>query len=79
MTSQYFFNVENYEIYHTTHPLKCARGGSAILIRKQMKHNPDTNVSCSEFQSTTVEIEIYGSTLYLTALYSSTRHNIKED
>ena len=47
LTSQSCFNVENYETYHTTHPLNCGRGGSVILIRKQIKHNPGTNVSCS--------------------------------
>ena len=33
LTSQSYFKINNYDTYHTTHPLNCARGGSAVIIK----------------------------------------------
>lgn len=79
LTSQSYFSIPLYETYHTIHPMNCARGGSAIIVRSSIKHHEETKISSNEFQTTTISIEVNGSPLKLTALYSPPRHNIKCD
>lgn len=78
LTRQSIFKLQNYEFYHTIHPMNCARGGSGILVRKNIKHHECTNISYDEFQITSIEIQLDGIPLTLSALYSPPRHNIKK-
>ena len=78
-TKESYFKIPLYEIYHTIHLLNCARGGSAIIVRSSLKHHEDIQISTTEFQATTIAIEMNGSEIRLCALYSPSRHNIKCD
>ena len=40
---------------------KCARGGSAIIVRSSLKHHEGSKISSAEFQATAIVTEINGS------------------
>lgn len=79
LTRHSTFCIDNYDTYHTIHPMNCARGGSAILVRKNIKHHESHKISRDEFQVTSIEIETDGIPLCLSALYSPPRHRINRD
>ena len=78
-TKESYFKIQFFETYHTTHPMNCARGGSAVIIRSNIKHQEEEKISTDMFQATTVSIHMNGSLLSLVALYSPPRHNIKAE
>lgn len=77
LTSHTFLNIKNYEIYYTNHPNNNARGGSAVIIKSTIKHHEETRYCSEEFQITTVSILLQGSEVWVSAIYSPPRHNIK--
>ena len=78
-TNESYFKIKNFEIYHTIHPVNCARGGSAVIVRSSIKHHEDVETSSDMFQTTSVIIETDNFPLCLTSLYSPPRHSIKTE
>lgn len=76
-TRESFIKFKNYEFYHTIHPQNTARGGSAIIIRKSLKHFEEDKLSSEEFQTTTVRLTTNSQNILITSLYSPPRHKIK--
>lgn len=76
-TTQSYIRFKNYEVYHTTHPTNTARGGSAVIVRKSIKHIEDEEIKTDEFQATTIKIFTKNENLLITALYSPPKHQIK--
>lgn len=77
LTNSTFVNFANYQTYCTNHPQNNARGGSAIIIKSNIKHHEEANISLNEFQITTVSVTLQGSEVLISAIYSPPRHNIK--
>jgi hypothetical protein len=38
-TERRYMKIPNYNIYHTTHPDETAHGGTAVIIRPNLKHH----------------------------------------
>ena len=74
-TKESYFKIPLYEIY-TIHPLNCARGGSAIIVRSSLKHHEEIQISTTEFETTTIAIEMNGSEICLCALYNPPRCDV---
>ena len=79
LTNNTFVNIKNYETHCTNHPLNNARGGSAIIIKRTIKHHEEDKYCTEEFQATTISLKIEGIYLSITALYSPPKHKIKCD
>lgn len=77
-TKESYFSLPNFVTYHTIHPNNCARGGAAIIIKKNIKHFEDGRLSTNEFETITISINC-GKNLSLTAVYSPPRHKITCD
>lgn len=78
-TKESFIKFKNYELYHTIHPHNTARGGSAVIIRKNLKHHEEDKLSVEEFQATTVRVTANSQSLLITSVYSPPRHQIKTE
>ena len=78
-TNESYFKIKNFETYHTIHPMNCARGGSAVIVRSSIKHHEDVETSSDMFQTTFVIIETDNSSLCLTYLYSPPRYSIEAE
>lgn len=77
LTSSTFINFKNYYTYCTNHPANAVRGGSAIIIRKHLKHEEEDKLQMEEFQATTIRLHTITENLLLTSLYSPPRHQVK--
>lgn len=78
-TKQSYIKINNFNLYHAIHPDNKARGGSAILIKNNIKHHEETKIETSEFQVTIVNISFKNKLFNVAAIYSPPRHYIKEE
>jgi len=49
--------LPNYNIYHTTHPDEIAHGGTAVLIRQNIKHHARAEYKQNNIQVTSISLE----------------------
>jgi len=61
--------IPNYNIYHTTHPDETAHGGTAVIIRQNIKHHIRAEYKQDNIQATSISLEdkigeTAGSTIY---------------
>lgn len=78
-TSESFFQIENFKVYHTMHPSNTARGGSAILIRNNIRHHEEEKYATNHLQATSVSILSTKQTITVTAIYNPPRFSISTD
>lgn len=79
-TKETYVTLRNYVIYHTIHPKNCARGGSAVIIKKNIKHFLEGRLQSDEFQATIVTIDTKSyPKLSVSAVYSPPRHAISTE
>lgn len=78
-TAKSFFKIPNYTLYHTMHPDGKAHGGSAILIRSNIKHHQSQSYQKDYIQATSVVVYDCISNITISSLYCPPRHTIKDD
>lgn len=78
-TNQSNIKFKGYSVYHTPHPDNSARGGSAVLVRENIKHIEEDKFSTKEIQATSIKIQTQSYSLIVSGLYSPPRHSIKRD
>lgn len=77
-TSKSYFRIPGYNIYHTDHPDNKAHGGSAVLIRSNIKHHALQDYCKNYIQATNIVITDWTSDITISALYCPPRFTIKE-
>jgi hypothetical protein len=75
-TKESFIRFKNYITYHTIHPANTARGGSAVIIKNNIKHFEDEKYVSSDVQATIVTVETSKLILTVSAIYCPPRYNI---
>lgn len=78
-TKESFIAFKNFLCYHTIHPSNNARGGSAVIIRKNIQHNELEHICTEKFQITNVSIKIQQQYITFAAIYSPPKHSITAD
>lgn len=68
--------LKGYKVYHTPHPSNKCRGGSAVIVKENIKHHEELKFSSEIIQATTIRIHIKKLQCNITAVYSPPRHNI---
>lgn len=76
-TNKSYLYIPNYKLYYVNHPDGRAHGGSAILIRDNIRHHQGQHYSSNEIQATNVIIEDLRGPVTVSSIYSPPRHNIK--
>lgn len=56
-TNDSFINFKNYTMYRTIHPTNTARGGTAVIVKNNIKHFEEDQYASLDIQATTVTIE----------------------
>lgn len=56
LTKENHININGYKVYHTIHPNNTTRGGSAVIIKNNVKHCEDVKYEISEIQATAIKI-----------------------
>jgi len=70
--------IPNYTIYNTLHPDETAHGGTAIIIRQNVKHYAREEHKQGHIQATSIAIKDDIGELNIAAVYSPPKHVIKE-
>lgn len=73
------FKLEGYNVYYTNHPDGTCHGGTAILIKQNIKHNTHSQVREEYLQATTITVENREGPVNISAVYCPPRFTIKED
>ena len=59
VTAKSHINVPHYAIYHTPHPDNKTHGGTAVIVRRNLKHHLGTAYSTEHIQATSIVLEDY--------------------
>lgn len=78
-TSRSHFTIKNYNMYTTNHPSGNSHGGTAIIIKSNLKHYPLEEYCTVKIQATTVKIQDHKSEISLSAIYCPPKHSISSD
>ncbi|XP_014484751.1 PREDICTED: RNA-directed DNA polymerase from mobile element jockey-like [Dinoponera quadriceps] len=78
-TKESNFRIIGYETYHTIHPSNKARGGTAIIIRENIKHHEEPKLATESIQAATVSVQCKRYKFTISAVYSLPRHNIQQN
>lgn len=68
-TSRNFMKIPRYDIYDTKHPSGRAHGGTAIIIKRTIKHHELIKYEKDFLQATSVVVEDWCGPLTLSAVY----------
>lgn len=79
LTTQNYVKFKGYNTYCTIHPTDTARGGSAVVIKENIKHHENSKIEIEEIQATTVEIKTNKYNFTVGAVYIPPRHNLKRE
>jgi len=77
-TSRSYVKIPNYIVYNTPHPDETAHGGTAIIIRQNVKHYIREEYKQEHIQATSIVIQDDIGELNIAAVYSPPKHIIKE-
>jgi len=77
-TKKNYIKFNRYNVYHTMHPDGTAHGGSAIVIKNNIKHHVINEYRTEKIQATTVVMEWSGP-LTISAVYCPPKHATKQD
>jgi hypothetical protein len=78
-TERNYIKLPNYISYDTKHPDGGAHAGTAILIRKNIKHYELAKYETEHIQATSVCIEDWNRKLTISAIYCPPRHTIPKE
>lgn len=78
-THKSYIKIPHYNCYHSVHPDGKAHGGSAILIKENIKHYAEQSLSTAEIQAAMITVEHHSNPLVLAAVYCPPRHRIHRD
>ena len=77
-THRSYIKIPNYIVHNTLHPDNTAHGGTAVIIRRNIKHHAREEHRQEHIQATTIAIQDDVGELNITAAYSPPKHAIKE-
>src|SRR6266576_7305159 len=71
--------IAGYQAYWTTHPSGTAQGGTAILVKRTIKHFLQQEIREKYFQSTIISITLNNKETNIGAVYCPPRHKITKE
>lgn len=77
-TDKSFIKIPSYKIYHTKHPSGKGHGGSAIVIKDNIKHHELQPYVTDHIQATSVRVDDLVAPICITALYCPPRHSVTQ-
>lgn len=74
-----FCSIPNFILYRCDHPDGTSHAGSAILVRRNLNHNPLPSYKKNYIQATSVEISTSNQRLTLSSVYLPPNHTISRE
>lgn len=78
-THRTHIRIKDYVVHSTNHPSGNSHGGTAVIIKKNIKHHPLEEYSTEKIQATSIRIQDKNTETTLSAIYCPPRHNINAD
>jgi len=78
-TNKNCYHIAGYTLYHTMHLDGKAHGGTALIIRSNIKHYEIDKFRTEFFQATSIAIEDRSGCITISATYSPLKHIIKKE
>lgn len=78
-TKESYLKIAGYKCYHALHPSNKARGGSAVLIRANLKHHEHAKLETEMFQVCAISIKTKSYEISIASIYCPPKHNIKQE
>ncbi|CAB3252036.1 unnamed protein product [Arctia plantaginis] len=78
-TPKTHFQLKNYMVYTTNHPSGNSHGGTAIIIKENIKHYLSGETKTEKIQATSVRIQDNKTETTVSAIYCPPRHVITRD
>lgn len=72
------FRMDGYCVYNTNHPNTKSHGGSAVIIKNNIKHHIHSTFQEPWMQATTITINENMGPINISAVYCPPRHNLKQ-
>lgn len=69
-----YVKINGFNSYWANHPSERARGGSAVLIKNNIKHYQQEDIRENHIQATVISIQFNGADLDIAAAYCPPRH-----
>ena len=73
-TDRNYLRIRNYVVYHTQHPDGRAHAGTAIILKKNIKHHELPKYELEHLQATSIYVEDWNGPLTISAIYLSLIH-----
>lgn len=71
--------MTGYKVHHTYHPDNQAHGGSAIIIKNNIKYNEESNLQLDHIQLTVLNVSSTNQNFKIGAVYIPPKHNLKKE
>ena len=68
--------IPYYTIYDTKHPSGKAHGGTAVIIKNNIKHHLHSQTNQKHIHATTVTIQTNDNCVQISAVYAPPRHTM---
>lgn len=78
-TNRSFIRIPDCNVYITTHPNGAGHGGTAIIIKRNIKHYEIEKYQHDYLQATSVVVEDWSGPITFSAIYCPPRHIIQKD
>ena len=69
MTRTNHCKIKGYKVYHTARPDLPGKGGSALIIKENIKHHEDAKYETPEIQATTATVRTKSNDITIAAVY----------
>ena len=80
LTETSFIKIRDYECYHAIHPGGKARGGSTVIVKKNIKHYEEPGIQEESMQVKTIKVETNNNKEYsISSIYCPPRFNLNKD
>jgi exonuclease III len=79
LTNQNYITFNGYIVYTTAHPANTSRGGSAIIIKKEISHIMENKYEKDKMQSIAVKIRTEKQNITIAAAYCPPGGNLKQE
>lgn len=78
-TKKNYLSIPKYITYDTQHPDGTAHGGTAIIIKAELKHHENEKYNQKYLQATSVTLQDRTGPLIIAVIYSPPKHTIKQE
>lgn len=78
-TNKSYLKIPGYIVYHTEHPDGTAHGGTAIIVKRNIKHHLMEEYKKEYLQATTICVDQHTQPMIISATYCPPKHNNKKE